>query len=252
MKQLWVFDFDGSLSEFVADRTAAKLLPEAHQLLQQLMKPSSNRVAIISSRTLEDLVGRIDIPGVYLGGSCGLFWLTPHGHTMSPSLALLERIALHRSRLLPGLIDLLESLGVEIEDKNWAVAAHMRSIPPSERELTAEQIVEFCKQHQLLHSAGQLSLEVSFDAEVRKVSGLKRLLTLIDKKFAPNEVVYVGDDENDAEAMTWLVAHMGEAIAVGNLISVPGSEIVADTHALIRHIKQMLGSLDSNTVQERS
>ena len=189
MKQLWVFDFDGSLSEFVADRTAAMLLPEAHQLLQQLMKSQSNRVAIISSRTLADLVGRVDIPGVYLGGSCGLFWLTPHGHTISPSQVLLARIASHRSRILSGLIDLLESLGVEIEDKNWAVAAHLRNIPPSERDLLAEQIIEFCKQHQLLHSAGQLSLEVSFDAEVRKVSGLKRLLTLIDKKFEPSNVI---------------------------------------------------------------
>lgn len=252
MKQLWVFDFDGSLSEFVANRTAATLLPEAHQLLQQLMKPPSNRVAIISSRTLADLIGRVDIPGVYLGGSCGLFWLTPHGHTISPSQVLLARIALHRSRILSGLIDLLESLGVEIEDKNWAVAAHLRNIPPSERDLLAEQIIEFCKQHQLLHSAGQLSLEVSFDAEVRKVSGLKRLLTLIDKKFEPSNVIYAGDDENDAEAMAWLLSQEGAAIAVGNRITVAGADSVADPLSLILHIREMLGNFDSNTVQERS
>lgn len=252
MKRLWVFDFDGSLSEFVADRTAASLLPEARILLSRLSRSAGATVAVISSRTLSDLIKRVDVPDIYLGGSSGLFWVTPHGITLSPPKSILARIEASRSTILPQYIALLKDTPVELEDKDWAVTAHLRNTPPNQRELFAAQIIEFCIQHGLPHSAGQLAIEVSFDEEVRKVSGLRRLLSIVDKKYEPHQVVYAGDDENDAEAMAWLTSEGGVAFAVGTKILVPDAESVSDPVALVQRINEILAGYYRKTAEGRS
>lgn len=249
---MWVFDFDGSLSEFVADRSLAALLPEAKSLLNRLSRMPETTVAVISSRKLDDIVGRVDVPGIYLGGSCGLFWRMPGGDLLSPPESLLARIRERRDWIMPDLVDLFCDTPVELEDKSWAVTAHLRNTPPNQRDYFAGELVEFCVQHGLFHSAGQLSLEVSFDEEVRKVNGLKRLLAVVGNDFDLQRVTYAGDDENDAEAIRWLISKGGVALTVGAKIAVPDVESVASPKALIQRLTVVVDSIEREKIEERS
>ncbi|MCE5263636.1 MAG: trehalose-phosphatase, partial [Deltaproteobacteria bacterium] len=64
---LWFFDFDGTISEFVSRSAEAEIHPACRDLLGDLAALSLQRVAILSSRSLDDLISRVDIPGVFLG-----------------------------------------------------------------------------------------------------------------------------------------------------------------------------------------
>ncbi|MGB5107131.1 MAG: trehalose-phosphatase [Candidatus Zixiibacteriota bacterium] len=251
-KRLWIFDFDGTLSEFVADRGLAALLPEARSLLNRLKSMPATTVAIISSRKLDDIVSRVDVSGIYLGGSCGLFWRTPHGDTLSPPESLLAKIRERRNCIMPDLVRLFYDTPVELEDKSWAVTAHLRDTPPNQRDYFAGELVEYCAQRRLFHSAGQLSLEVSFDEEVRKVNGLKRLLAVIGDDYEPHHIIYAGDDENDAQAIKWLTSLGGAAFTVGAKIAVPDVESVASPKALVQRVTEIIATIEQDKIEERS
>jgi trehalose 6-phosphate phosphatase len=77
---LWVFDFDGTLSPIVPDRAAARLHRECERMLRFLARSPWNRVAVLSSRTLDDVGSRVPVPGVFIGGASGLEWRFPGGH----------------------------------------------------------------------------------------------------------------------------------------------------------------------------
>jgi len=77
IRRLWVFDFDGTLSPLVPDRAVARLHRASLALLKDLAAEPRDRVAVLSSRTLDDIVPRVPVPQAYLGGGCGLEWRTP-------------------------------------------------------------------------------------------------------------------------------------------------------------------------------
>ena len=71
-RSLWVFDFDGTLSPIVPERNEARLHRECERMLRFLARSPWNRVAVLSSRTLDDVVSRVPVPGVFVGGASGL------------------------------------------------------------------------------------------------------------------------------------------------------------------------------------
>ena len=83
-RRLWAFDFDGTLSRIVPDRNDARLHPECGNRLRYLLDSPGNRVAVVSSRALEDIVPRVPIPGLYVGGGSGLEWQLPGGNRARP------------------------------------------------------------------------------------------------------------------------------------------------------------------------
>src|SRR5512139_1050917 len=78
---LWFFDFDGTISEFVPRSAEAEIHPACRDLLRDLSALSLQRVAILSSRSLDDLIARVEIPGVFLGGGSGMEWRRPAGES---------------------------------------------------------------------------------------------------------------------------------------------------------------------------
>src|SRR3972149_2640835 len=107
IRRLWVFDFDGTLSPLVPDRTVARLHPASLALLKDLVADPRDRVAVLSSRTLEDIVPRVPVPQVYLGGGCGLAWRIPGGggpvHSIGEQILWpSEAVSIARFRFLQG------------------------------------------------------------------------------------------------------------------------------------------------------
>ena len=129
-RSLWVFDFDGTLSPIVPDRTEARLHRECERMLRFLARSPWNRVAVLSSRTLDDVVSRVPVPEVFIGGASGLEWRLPGGHRIGPGAASEALLEKKRTDVSPVLKEMATIPGVEIEDKRWSVAIHYRNASP--------------------------------------------------------------------------------------------------------------------------
>jgi len=87
-----MFDFDGTLSPLVTERTAASLDSACRDMLHRLAAVQGFHCAIISSRQLADLESRVDVPGIFLGGGSGLEWKLPDGRRQVPDVARMDAV----------------------------------------------------------------------------------------------------------------------------------------------------------------
>ncbi|MGE5189323.1 MAG: trehalose-phosphatase [Gemmatimonadota bacterium] len=239
--RLWVFDFDGTLSPIVPDRNAARLHPASFDLLGDLSADPRNRVAVLSSRDLEDLAARVAVPRVVLGGASGLAWRIPGGHRILPGEAMERKLGEARERVLPLLGRLGAFPGVEVEDKRWSVAVHYRGVLPDAMPMLRPLLDELAGQPAIRVYTGPMAAEVQFFPAVNKAFGIRRLCRLL--AFAPGRgrLFYAGDDENDAVAMRWVLARKGTAIVVGDRLRVPGAARVDGPASLARAVRAQAG-----------
>ncbi len=168
---LWVFDFDGTLSSMVPDRDAAKLHPACSAILDNLSRKSGNFVAVLSSRELEDLAGRIPFPGVILGGASGLAWRLPGGHRILPGAPAEARREEAREALGPLLSRLSAFPGVEVEDKGWSVAVHYRGVLPGAFPMFEPLLAELETAPGIRAYRGTYAVEVQLFPNVSKSFG---------------------------------------------------------------------------------
>jgi trehalose 6-phosphate phosphatase len=240
LRKLWIFDFDGSLSPLVAERSAARMLPEAKEMLIKLIHLPGQLVAVLSSRMLDDLIPRVGVPGIYLGGGSGTEWLLPDGGRMVAEGRLEP---LRRAR--EGMIGMLEKLreidGVELEDKKWSVAVHVRQVLQDDRISVLGFLTELARVKPVRVLKGPDVFEIQLLPDTDKLFGVQTLCRLIRFDPGSGRIVYCGDDENDAIAMKWVIRHGGFALSIGAEPLVPGAEAVDDPEALVRKICKLAG-----------
>lgn len=109
------FDFDGTLAPIVTDPLRANLRPGTRRLLAELC--GLYPCVVISGRSVEDLAPRL--AGVPLRALVGNHGLEPWKATEE----MRRRVASWRRRLGPRLLGLQ---GVELEDKTYSLAIHLR------------------------------------------------------------------------------------------------------------------------------
>ena len=238
-RRLWVFDFDGTLSPLVPDRSAARLHPACRALLKDLAADSGNQVAVLSSRSLEDLASRIPVQGLILGGGSGLEWRLPGGHRIIPGEEAERRLEEARKAVSPALARISAFPGVELEDKRWSAAVHFRRVLPEARSMLYPLIRDLEEHPGIRVFEGPAVAEVQFFPSVNKSFGIRRLCRIL--KFDPSvaRILYAGDDENDAMAMKWVISRKGTAIAVGGRVRVPGVRTADGPASLARAVRAL-------------
>ena len=246
LRRLWVFDFDGTLSPLVPDRNAARLHPASRAMLKELAADSRYRVAVLSSRSLEDLAPRVPVPGLFLGGGSGLEWRLPQGHWIRPGEKAERKLAEARKAVLPELTRISAFPGVDLEDKHWSLTVHFRSVVPEALCMLVPLIQDLKKCPGIRVYEGPFAAEVQFFPSVNNSFGVRRLCRFL--RFYPSGggIVYAGDDENDAVAMRWVVSKKGTAIAVGDGIRVPRVLHVDGPVSLVRAVRGMAGRGESD------
>ena len=173
-----VTDFDGTLSEIVSDPAQARIVPESLEALG-LLAQRLRMVAVLSSRSLDDLQTRVPLPRVQLIGDSGL------GLVTADERERLDRFNLEGGRLLN------RYPGVWLEMKTGATAVHHRHSSASRDELMA-------------------TLQPAVDATGLRLQPGRRVIEVIPRDHAkgdalealiserqPLGVVCIGDDEND-------------------------------------------------------
>lgn len=236
---LWVFDFDGTISRIVPDRHDARLDPECGNMLRDLLSSPWNRVAVISSRTLEDIVSRVSLPGLYIGGGSGLEWQLPGGNRTRPAGPAEKLLSANRRAIGPLLSEIAAIPGVEVEDKRWSVAIHFRDASPHPFRRWTSLLARLGERPGIRAYRGHNVLEMRLVRQGGKSNGVRRLCRLTDWDPSRDGIAYAGDDEDDAVAMRWVLRRGGTAISVGDRIHVHGACSVAGPAALphlIRHL----------------
>ncbi len=250
-ERLWIFDFDGTLSPLVPRRSAARLDPSCRDLLRHLVLVPYQRVAVLSSRQLDDLVGRIPVPGVFLGGGSGLEWQLPDGEKRVAGKDLQEKLNQKRKILLPKIRSMGAIPGVEIEDKKWSIAVHLRKASMKSRAFVQLLLEDWKPLRRVRKFRGPDVIELQLLSEVDKACGVRRLCDILD--FEPEgRLIYSGDDENDAAAMQWVLYLKGKAFTVGTAPLVRGSRVVDGPSALAREVRKLVGISELNPDDERA
>ena len=238
---LWVFDFDGTLSSIVPDRAEARLHRECERMLRFLVRSPWNRVAILSSRMLDDIVARVPVPGVFFGGASGLEWQLPGGHRIGPGAASESLLATNRRAVFPLLIEMASLPGVEIEDKRWSVAVHYRNASPRSLRRRLSLLQRLRNRKGIKVFLGPEAVEVQMLGGGGKSAGVRRLCRLAGRDPSRERIVYAGDDENDAVAIRWVLSNGGTGIVVGNRITVPQARHVIGPADLARAVRDLEG-----------
>jgi trehalose-phosphatase len=238
--RLWIFDFDGTLSPLVPERQDARILPQARDLLGKLAAKPGERVAVLSGRVLDDLIPRVEVPGVYLGGARGLEWLLPEGKRMT-AMTTLERLPEVRQALLPEIGNLLSLPGISLQDRGWSLAIHLHQVAPEHRDQVSSYLKDRLRRRGIRFFHGSEIFEIHLLPEVDKVLGVRTICAYLEVDPAGGHVVYAGDDQKDGVAMVWVIQKGGLAVKVGYSHNVPGAWHVKDPAALVSRLRKLAG-----------
>ncbi|GII58497.1 trehalose 6-phosphate phosphatase [Planotetraspora thailandica] len=200
-------DYDGTIAPIVADPAAARVHPEAPEVLAGLAK-LVGAVVIVTGRppgtalalgTAEGGASLADVPGLVILGHYGRERWEAGRITAPPPTPGLDRV---RTRL-PELVRSLGLDGVLIEDKGQAVAVHTRRSPDPEAALTAlsAPVAGLAAEAGLVVEPGRLVLELR-PAGMDKGRALSRFLA----ERRARSVMFVGDDLGDLAAFEAVVA----------------------------------------------
>jgi trehalose-phosphatase len=208
-------DFDGTLAPIVDDPEAAAAPPATRDALERLARECT--VAIVSGRDLQDVIARVDVPGLWFAGSHGFELQGPDGEHH-------EQQAVDDA--LPALDEAEEQLrdelegeeGVQVERKHVAIAVHTRRADDetaARAEAAVDRIGE--QRRKLRVTGGRAVRELRPDIDWDKGAALRWVLDqlLDDDAGRPTVAVYAGDDLTDEDALR-AVRRDGVGIVVAN------------------------------------
>ncbi|MDD2542621.1 MAG: trehalose-phosphatase [Desulfuromonadaceae bacterium] len=237
--RIWIFDFDGTLSPIVADRNAAVLHPACAAMLKELSRSSNNRVAVLSSRKFEDILPRVPLDNVIIGGNSGMEWQLPGKIRVSPGTGKEKTLQTRRQELMPLIETLGNKPGIEIEDKQWSVAIHLKKSEQAGQENAINAITTWAERENIPLHRGPNVLEIQLLAGFNKSVGVSFLADLLKVDTQKDSLIYAGDDENDAVAMKWVLLNGGTAIMVGSRLDVPEADYVPDQQTLVDMVRML-------------
>lgn len=244
--RIWFFDFDGTLSPHATNRGDAELHPGCKKMLKELSRSQNDTVAVISSRSIEDILPRVPFNNVIIGGNGGIEWQMPGGCRLSPGTNKESILQSRRQELMPWIEIVGRKPGIEIEDKLWSVAIHFNKAESSGTEKVTKSVIAWAERENIILHHGPDVIEIQLVHGFNKSVGAAFLAGLLKMDPQKDSIIYAGDDENDAVAMWWALMTGGKAIMVGSHLEVPGAIYVQDQQELVETV-QMLRKKDNTT-----
>jgi alpha,alpha-trehalase len=189
-------DYDGTLSEIVADPDAATLVGGAAEALEHLAARCP--VAIMSGRDLADIRDRVGLSGIWYAGSHGFELAGPDGSHHQNDAAAATVTVLETAAA--DLRDELKSVpGARVEHKRFAIAVHYRTVAP---ERVAEVVAAAHRhghRHGLRITNGRKVVELRPTIDWDKGTALAWIRDRIHQS-GPVVPIYIGDDLTDEDA----------------------------------------------------
>ncbi len=187
-------DFDGTLVAIRRLPEAVRMSATTRRLLEQV-RDAGSVVGVVSGRALEDVEGRVRVPGIWYVGSHGYRLHDPHGRLISLATPAERRRVQAATRWLRRRVARLP--GIQLDVKGASVAVHYRTAKEPERakaEKIVNQLLEQEPDLRLL--AGKKVWELLPGESVDKWAAIRRLLDE-EKVTGKRFIVYLGDDTTD-------------------------------------------------------
>ncbi|MCV7166661.1 trehalose-phosphatase [Mycobacterium stomatepiae] len=195
-------DFDGTLSDIVDDPEAAVLVRGAAEALRVLAALCP--VALISGRDLKDVLGRVNIDGLWYAGSQGFELLAPDGSHLenSAAVAAIDILSDAATELTGALRDLP---GIVVEHKRFAVTVHYRMADPALVDQVLTTVSRLGRSRRLRVTQGRKVVElgpnVAWDRSDTPDWLLEKILADDRTVESPAALpIYIGDDLTDEDA----------------------------------------------------
>jgi trehalose 6-phosphate phosphatase len=206
--ELFVFlDYDGTLSRIAPTPAQAVPLPGTAELLRSLVAAPRVQVAIVSGRTIANVLHVLDVPGLYYVGVHGAEVRLPDGESEA-----VEATATVRS-VLPGILRRLRERiadrpGVWLEEKGAVVACHYRLAAPADAAAAARAVSDLAYEYRRRGAPIEF-MSGHAVAEIRPayVSKGKTVCTLLATHGRGALSIYIGDDQTDEDAFRQLPAN---------------------------------------------
>jgi trehalose 6-phosphate phosphatase len=205
-------DVDGTLMDLAPAPDEARLRPDTVPLLARAIESLHGALALVSGRSI-DQIDRLVWPLVLpVAGVHGLERRTAQGdrvaHAKSSSLDPVRQSLREFVESVPGLL---------LEDKFLGIAIHYRRVPDMAIDVLAA----------VTAASRQLNDSVSVqtgDMVVEIKAGLRNKGSAVaefmqEKPFSGRTPAFVGDDVTDQDALHWVTAKGGFAVAVGGRVS---------------------------------
>ncbi|MGB8384382.1 MAG: trehalose-phosphatase [Dermatophilaceae bacterium] len=188
-------DFDGVLSEIVEQRSAARPLPASTRALERLSTAPGTRVALVSGRTLQDLVARAQ-------PTAAMAVIASHG---AETAGVDLRLNAAQVRLRDEVVTAMQTIwsrcpGTDLEVKPIGAALHTRL---AERDVALHATATALLGPARLPGAHPVvGKEV---VEIRVTSLTKGdAVTALQDQLHPDATLYIGDDVTDEDAFAVL------------------------------------------------
>lgn len=221
-------DFDGTLSPLDSDPRRAALPQRTREVIERLTRHPGTRVAILSSRALDDLWQRTGIGDVFYAGCSGLETRDEQGHRETHASAAVSMPA-SLTRELESWCERFP--GARLETQVNSCTLFFSAVAPSLQPAFGAGVRR--RMHPHLPSVCLVHGRTSF--EVRPAGGWDKAMALerwLDPADSDSPLVfYFGDDTRDEPVHETVRKRGGVAIAVGRLVShaefaLPGPEEV--------------------------
>jgi trehalose 6-phosphate phosphatase len=190
VRSLYAFDFDGTLAKIVRDHHAARLARPIRFWLEELAKRAPT--AIISGRSVEDLLARVGTAVPHLIGNHG----SEGPHTCQETMQQVRETSAGWLQWINGRYqDQLTRSGVAIENKSYSLSFHYRTVDQRSeaRALIFRIVAELSPPPRIV--LGKSVVNVMPPTASHKGTALLEYMRRLDCGTA----LYVGDDETDED-----------------------------------------------------
>lgn len=201
-------DVDGTLLDFNDDPRAVAVSPKLLALLHTLHKALDGALALVSGRELDDLDRLFDRPRWAAAGLHGLQLRRADGSFRRLAVTAEQQHVMQReTAALAARFD-----GVQLEDKQLAVALHCRRAPAQFAPLreAARELIARVPGYEL--QPGNMVIEFK-PAGMDKGKALEELLA--SEPFSGRLPIYLGDDLTDEHALDFVRKKHGIGVLVG-------------------------------------
>jgi len=202
-------DYDGTLTPIVSRPELALCPPEVKRHLEELRDLRGVHLAIISGRSLEDLRGKVEVPGIFYVGNHGLEIENSEGRHKKILSSVRAREIKRITRNLQNALK--EIHGILFEEKGPILSVHYRNVPQKLLALIPQVMEEELRQwrDRWKIASGKMVLEIQPKIDFNKGKAVREILNPFPSQgLLP---IYLGDDQTDEDAFRVL---KGQGISV--------------------------------------
>lgn len=200
-------DFDGTLAPILDVPSSVFIGNKMRSLLHVLSKRENITIAIISGRSLDDLIEKVGLSDVVYAGNHGL-------NIMGPGLRKIDIKALQKQQTVEKAFVLCKNLtnkfsGIFLEDKTLTFAIHYRNLNPKNvHELHSSLKNMVTELGDLVIKTGKCVFEIYPAVETNKFTAFSWVTTQIDDDTNIGKI-YLGDDDTDEDVFRSLKDGIG-------------------------------------------